>query len=152
MGEVFSGALVFHIIPALWQGCTVGVAASILQTLHILLGNESESRCGLAQCLCCPVPVKAWNCSSLLILHLVIHTCLHISFFLGFGRSVISQFSWYLSSLLHHCCFWCPASTSVPHSCFSQAPLLQSSPFLSLSLWSLYTFQWGSAVQVQVVY
>lgn len=114
MGKVLPGALVFHIIPALWQGCGVGVAASSWQTFHNLLGNESESRHGLAQCLCCPAPAKAWYCSFLHILHLVIHTCLHISFSLGFGRSIVSQLSSFLSSLLHRCFFCSPAPTLGP--------------------------------------
>lgn len=133
MGKFFPGVLVFHIILALWQGCGVGVAASTLQTLCILLGIESESKQGLAQGLCCPVPGKAWNCSSLHIFPLVIHTHLHI-FSLGFGRSIIFQFSWFLLA-----CFISASSAlllqpQVPRSCFSKAPLLQSSPFLSVSL------------------
>lgn len=114
MDKVFPGDVVFHIVPALWQGYGVGVAASILQTLYILLGNESESRHGLAQCLCCPVPAKAWNCSSLHIFHFVIHTQLHISFITAASALLLQP--------------------QVPKSCFSQAPLLQSSLFISLSL------------------
>lgn len=78
------------------------------------LCKKAESRLGIAWCICCPVSAKAWNCSSLHALHRVIHTCLHISFSPAFGRSIVSQLNWFLSSLFHHCCFCSPAPTLCP--------------------------------------
>lgn len=134
MDKLFTGVLVLRGASALWQGYRVQLAASIMQTLCILLGIVSKGKHGLGLCLCC-------------LVHRSLELQLHAMCAPSYHPLVLTlHSSWVLtgpSSLSSACSpLVCSITASspllfqrqVPHACFSQAPCLQSSLFLSLSL------------------
>lgn len=121
MDELFPSVLVLHGVSALWQGRGVQLAASILQTLCILLGNVSESKHGLSLCLCCPGAQKlgiATPCvcsilsSTLVLTSRCTWALTGPSSLSSAGSSLVRSIT-ASSPLLLQC--------QVPHSCFSQA-------------------------------
>lgn len=120
MVKLFASVLVLRGASALWQGCRVQLAASILQTLCILLVTVSESKHGRGLCLCCPGAQKLGTATPCVcsILPSTLVLTLHSTWILTGPSSLSSAGSPLVCSITSS--FPLLRQCQVPHSCFSQ--------------------------------